>query len=286
MQKKKGFNYWYDDQARLIAVQSSPFVSRETIRYESDSQLVVATVDQNRVQRVFTYTGDQSWDVEVKRKTYRGLKTEQQLRFWFKSLNGGHSWLTHREFRQQGVTTKTELTRSGLPLRIEREGYVTHFRYAPDSERFIEKITPSTTINISYDAIHHHISRVDKHWNDGASTWSAFAYNAQGHLSHAENHLGKRVDLLYGKEGSADQGRIIQMIEKERVMRFRYNQLGKPSHIQMKDVGGIDVEYDDAGEITSVKSDGDNDSRIALKVTQMFQSLLGLVKPAGVDFNF
>ena len=51
----------------------------------------------------------------------------------------------------------------------------------------------------------------------------------------------------------------------------------------MGGVGKINVEYDNYGEIKNVKSKQGH--KMALRVTQAFQSLLKIVKPAGANLN-
>jgi YD repeat-containing protein len=71
--------------------------------------------------------------------------------------------------------------------------------------------------------------------------------------------------------------------DKNQTLRFQYNRLGKPIKIVLESVGTLNVEYDDYGEITTVNSDEGH--KMALKITMMFQNLLSLTKPSGVNFN-
>jgi hypothetical protein len=70
---------------------------------------------------------------------------------------------------------------------------------------------------------------------------------------------------------------------KSRTLTFKYNALGKPVEIMMKKVGKINVAYDNYGEIKRVESKSGH--KMALQVTQAFQNLLSIVKPAGVNLN-
>ena len=51
----------------------------------------------------------------------------------------------------------------------------------------------------------------------------------------------------------------------------------------MEKVGKIHVAYDNYGEIKKVESKAGH--KMALQVTQAFQSLLSIVKPAGVNLS-
>jgi hypothetical protein len=70
---------------------------------------------------------------------------------------------------------------------------------------------------------------------------------------------------------------------QRRTLSFKYNALGKPVVIEMEKVGKINVAYDNYGEIKKVVSDAGH--KMALQVTQAFQNLLSIVKPAGVNLN-
>ena len=71
--------------------------------------------------------------------------------------------------------------------------------------------------------------------------------------------------------------------KKKRQLEFKYNAQGKPTEIAMNKVGKINVKYDNYGEIQKVESKSGH--KMALQVTQAFQSLLAIVKPAGVNLN-
>jgi hypothetical protein len=71
--------------------------------------------------------------------------------------------------------------------------------------------------------------------------------------------------------------------KSKRTLAFKYNSLGKPVEIGMDAVGQINVSYDNYGEIKKVHSKAGH--KMALQVTQAFQNLLSIVKPAGVNLN-
>lgn len=85
------------------------------------------------------------------------------------------------------------------------------------------------------------------------------------------------------------KGRIAKMVDTnksknlKRAITFKYNAAGKPTEIAMSNVGKIDVTYDSYGEVKEVKSDAG--PKMAIQVTQAFQNLLAIVRPAGVNLN-
>ena len=111
-----------------------------------------------------------------------------------------------------------------------------------------------------------------------------FEYDNNANLSKARNSEGKAVTLIYDASG-----KIMSMLDRDektqqtRKLSFEYNAQGKPVKISMDKVGTINVEYDNYGEIKRVESKAGH--KMALQVTQAFQSLLAIVKPAGVNLN-
>ncbi|MDI3324304.1 CHAT domain-containing protein [Pontibacterium granulatum] len=97
-------------------------------------------------------------------------------------------------------------------------------------------------------------------------------YTESGQLAHIVDSSGKQIRLEY----NADDQIVLLQTSKGEELSFEYGLLGKPTRITLKDVGEIRVRYDGNGEIEKVSSDAGH--RMALRVTQAFQSLLGMVK--------
>src|SRR5690606_13731583 len=131
-------------------------------------------------------------------------------------------------------------------------------------------------------AYHPQFNKITKVKSDKG--WTEFEYDKNGNLSKAVNNQGMSVLLVYDR-----QGRITKMLDhnkqnnEKRSLSFKYNALGKPVEIAMDKVGKINVSYDNYGEIKKVESKAGH--KMALQVTQAFQSLLSIVKPAGVNLN-
>ena len=166
-----------------------------------------------------------------------------------------------------------------MPLKIARGKNVTNFEYNDKGLLTKKTSTKGDSVIIDYDKVHNKISRVQN-----ASGITSFKYDAKGNLTNAENNRGKKVLLVYNSKG-----KISKMVDKDsksnqtRVLAFKYNALGKPVEIQMEKVGTINVSYNNFGEIKKVESKQGH--KMALQVTQAFQNLLAIVKPAGVNLN-
>ena len=139
----------------------------------------------------------------------------------------------------------------------------------------------STRGEAVYLKYHDKLKKITYVKNNQGETY--FDYSQKGDLKQAKNK-NSQVNLFYDRNG-----RIKKMInsdratKKKQVLEFSYNNMGKPIEIKMAGIGGIKVEYDNYGSIKNVNSKEGH--RMALKVTQAFQSLLAIVKPAGVNLN-
>ncbi len=179
----------------------------------------------------------------------------------------------------EGVVTQTTYNECcGLPVIISRNGYVTTFAYN-NKGLMTEKITESKIIKMDYHPELDKITYVSYYYPDDKKPyeWYSFAYNDMGNLTRAEDETSW-VMLHYN-----DAQKITSMETEDQELVFTYNEIGKPIRIEIADVGAIDVTYDKWGEIESVNSEEGHS--ISLQVTQAFQDLLSLVKPAGVDLN-
>ena len=174
-----------------------------------------------------------------------------------------------------------------MPLEVTSGGEVVNYEYNEEGN-LVKLSNNKNTTEISYDKAFNKISSVKKiHTADGQIiSFVQFSYDPKGNLSKASRNDGESVALTYN-----DEGKIITMEvednEGKEVLEFEYNSTGKPVKIVMLDTGSINVEYDEFGEISKVESELGH--KMALQVTQAFQSLLSIVKPTGIsidtDFN-
>jgi YD repeat-containing protein len=110
-----------------------------------------------------------------------------------------------------------------------------------------------------------------------------FSYDKLGNLIRASTGKGHQIILSYDRQGS-----IVRMVESDKTKQvrrelfFKYNAQKKPIKISMVGKGEINVTYDKRGEISNVESK--QGAKMALEVTQAFQSLLSLVKMAGASY--
>jgi len=181
-----------------------------------------------------------------------------------------------------GIRTETIYTPCcGKPISINRQGKVTRFEYNKDGA-LTRKIFPSgRMVSLRYDKKFGKVAKVTKvNPRQKSSDVTHYKYDRKGNLAFAQNKNRKiSVRLVYDTKG-----RIKTLIDQTgKKITFKYNELGKPTKITLKGTGSIIVSYNAAGKITNVKSTGGR--RIASEVTGAFQTLLDVIRPAGVSLN-
>lgn len=285
------YGYDYDSNHNLTKVVYNPNRKKGTpedsmiMEYDPKTFFVTKITDRNGDTTKYKYDSNPKnpknhyW-TEVTKKGFNGKEITNRYEYEIKTKPDGQRY-TYRIFTKiNGITTETIYTECcGLPKKIARGKVVTTFAYNDKGLLTQKESTTGEFVRIKYNKKHNKISEVKN--RNGITK---FNYDGKGNLVFAENDKGKKVKLVYNSKG-----RITTMLDrdakqnKKRVLTFKYNADGKPIEINMQKVGKINVQYDNYGEIKSVKSDQGH--KMALQVTQAFQNLLAIVKPAGVNLN-
>ena len=168
------------------------------------------------------------------------------------------------------ATTYDELCSN--PIEIIKGNRTTTFKYN-NRCLLVEKVSDYESITMEYHPTLEKLTYVKSEEGE-----YKFEYDEKANLIYAIQDNSEWVKLVYNEDS-----KIVKMIQDKQTLDFVYNKIGKPIKISIENLGSIDVEYNDMGEITSVKSEEGHE--MALKVTQAFQNLLSLVKPSGVNFN-
>ncbi len=297
--------YTYDTKGNLA---TSTDVNGNIYKYEYDSNhnlTTIAYIDTTKLQikydknsfatEVIERTGevtkykyennpknpDFHYWTTVAKKPLDGAETSSRYEYEIKTKPDGQQYTYRIATDVDGIKTETIYSECcSLPLKITRGKEVTTFEYNAKGLLTKKTSTRGEYVELAYDDKINKITKVVN--NDG---WTTFQYDKIGNLSKAVNSTGKSVLLIYDRVG-----KITKMIDQEkddaksrRTLSFKYNSLGKPVEIEMENVGIINVAYDNYGEIKKVESKAG--AKMALQVTQAFQSLLSIVKPAGVNLN-
>ncbi len=276
------YKYTYDNNHNLQSVAYSDN-TKMVINYEDKTQFVSRVTSRNGEVTEYVYGSnpknpDMHYWTDVIKKRPNEKDAVRRYEYEIKTKSDGEQYTYRIKTVLNDVTTETVYNEDSLPLKITRGKAVTNFKYKDGL--LTEKTSSNGEIyKIEYDPQFNKISKVTD--NKG---WTNFAYDNKGNLAKAESSLGQSVLLVYDRKG-----RISKMVDsnkdskRNRVLSFKYNAMDKPVEIEMENVGKINVAYDNYGEIKKVESKARQ--KMALQVTQAFQSLLSIVKPAGVNLN-
>jgi YD repeat-containing protein len=278
------YDYEYDANHNMLSVKYANGTFMK-MTYEPKTYFVSSVQEPDGELTKYKYESNPKnpykhyWTV-VSKQVPGGKFIDNKYEYEIKSKPDGEQY-TYRIFTSiNNVNTETIYSECcGLPLKISRGKHVTNFEYNGDGLLLKKYSSSGESVELDYDKEHKKIAKVKNN-----SGWTTFEYNKKGDLVKAQNDKGKIVRLDYNVEG-----RIRKMVDvnkntnEERQLSFKYNPQGKPIEINMEKVGVITVQYDNYGEIKDVQSKAGR--KMALQVTQAFQSLLAIVKPAGVNLS-
>jgi len=285
------YKYVYDEKHNLIKIVYNPVRLKgqaedaRYISYEPKTSFVTKIIDRNGEETAYTYktffkedgtVDDDHYATTVHKTGYNGQQVTNEYEYYIGVKENGD------RFSQQIITTvngiKTATTYDEtceLPINITRGTNTTVFKY---NNRCLltEKLSTYDSVYMRY---HPKLEKLTEVKNDqGVFT---FEYDTKGNLVYASKNDDTWVKLHYD-----ERSKITKMEQADKTLVFEYDERGKPVKIQMEgaeESGAIHVTYDDYGEITLV--DSEDGHSMALKVTQAFQNLLALVKPAGVNLS-
>ncbi|MBD64020.1 MAG: hypothetical protein CME62_02355 [Halobacteriovoraceae bacterium] len=293
--KGNEYGFEYDSSHNLVKVIYNPNRKKGekedsmAMDYEAKTYFISKITDRNGDVTSYKYGADSKnpkdhyW-TSVTKSGFNNKKVTNRYEYEIKTRGDGSRYTFRILTQINGIKTETIYSECcGLPIKIARGKHVTNFKYN-DKGLLVEKnSTRGGFVKIAYDQKHNKIQKVTNE-----NGWTQFQYDGKGNLKMAQNSRGKSILLIYNSKG-----KIQKMVDKEvdaktkkesrRTLAFKYNSLGKPVEIEMQKVGKINVSYDNYGEIKQVKSEQGH--KMALQVTQAFQNLLAIVKPAGVNLN-
>lgn len=279
------YKYAYDNNHNLLSVTYSDKTQMK-VEYSPKTQFAVAVTERDGEKTSYDYGSDPSnpdlhyWTTVTKQVPGSSKPLVSKFDYEIGVRQDGSQYTKRIITDVNGVKTDTTYSECcSLPLRIVRGKEITTFEYNNNGLLTKKSSTRGDFVQLEYHPKFNKITRVVN--NEG---WTNYEYDNKGNLYKAVNNNGKSVLLVYDRNG-----RITKMVDHDkssnnkRSLDFKYNALGKPVEISMEKVGTINVAYDNYGEIKKVESKAG--PKMALQVTQAFQSLLTIVKPAGVNLN-
>lgn len=276
------YQYTFDKSHNLTGITYSD-KTKLAVTYDPQTFFVTQVADRNGEVTKYQYGAnpkkpeDHYWTI-VTKPGFDGKPVANRYEYEIKTKPDGAQY-TYRIITQiNGIKTETIYNDKSLPSKIARGKNVTNFEYNANGLLTKKSSTKGDFVNIEYDNA---INKIKKVVNNAGTT--QFSYDKKGNLIKAANNKGKVVFLIYDSKGKISKMVDQESASKKRVLAFKYNALGKPVVIEMEKIGKISVAYDNYGEIKKVESSAGH--KMALQVTQAFQNLLSIVKPAGVSLN-
>lgn len=275
------YEYGYDKSHNLVEVRYED-KTKLKVSYDPKTFFVTEIADRNGENTKYQYGAnpakpdDHYWTI-VSKPGFDGKPVANRYEYETKARADGSRYSYRILTELNGIKTETIYSENGFPTKIVRGSHVTNFEYNNFGLLTKKSSTKGDFVNIEYEDVHKKIKKVVN--NDGTTN---FEYDGKGNLVQASNSAGKKVFLIYDSKMKISK-MVDQDANEKRVLAFKYNSFGKPVEIEMEKVGKINVAYDNYGEIKKVDSSAGH--KMALQVTQAFQNLLTIVKPAGVNLN-
>ncbi len=287
------FTYQYMPTHHMTEIAYNASSQKEVMKYDTEDRI---TYHEGPEDILSTYqydtkgAPDKYFNVLVTKEVGKKptqVTTVDKYEYEFGERENGTSYTSKIVTVLDGVRTETAYNACcGKPISIAQDGKVTKFEYYANG-LLKNKVSPSgEKVELSYENTFNKVSKVVqanpnlKQPAADTTNTTEFRYDANGNLSYAFNKTKNiSVQLFYDTKG-----RIKQLQDQGgRKIFFDYNELGKPTKISLEGTGSIVVSYNAGGEITNVKSTAGR--QIAVDVTAAFQSLLDIIRPAGVSLN-
>ena len=249
------FKYGYDANHNMTSVTYSDN-SKMTVAYTPKTQFVEEVKMRNGESTKYIYGSnpknpDFHYWTTVAKTSPSGKKSENKYEYEIKTRPDGSQYTYRIATTVNGMKTETIYSECcSLPLKITRGDNSTTFEYNEKGLLTKKASTKGEMIQLEY---HPKFNKITKVVNNKGTT--SFVYDKKANLIKANSSTGKAVALSYDSKG-----RIQKMFDKDkktgkkRILSFKYNALGKPVEIEMKNVGKINVAYDNYGEIKKVES--------------------------------
>ncbi|MBF0205812.1 MAG: RHS repeat protein [Oligoflexia bacterium] len=288
------YKYTYDPLHNLTKITYSDGTATE-IKYDPKTQFVVSVKDRNGVETKYKYDSDPKnpdlhyWTTVTKLGP-DGKPTIELAGYEMKKASDGRVY-TYRTYSEIGTppnVTKSETIideNSNSPSKITKDGKVTDFKYNKIGLLTDKISSTGEKIKVEYDDNNNKISRVES--NDGHNNIEIidYKYDKKSNLIFAKNNKGLEILLDYDYK----DGLIKKMTEfdksagnKKQELYFTYNAMNKPSKIEVKKVGTINITYNNDTEVKEVTGDGE---KVTPLLTNSFGRLMTLVSPSKLNFN-
>ncbi|MBP5296251.1 MAG: hypothetical protein J6Y94_02845, partial [Bacteriovoracaceae bacterium] len=281
------YTYDYDGNFNLVSVTYKDNTKLQ-IKYDPKTQFVQEIAYPSGQVKKYSYGAnpanpDNDYWTSVTEKGLDGKERTSKYAYLLGKKVDGGSFTKKLVTEINGQRTETEYSdRNELPLKIVRGKQVTTFTYN-DRNLLTSKNSNGEVTKLEYHPTFNKITKVTD-----ATGVTEYQYDKKGNLTEAKN-AEQKLQLVYDS-----RGRITKLIDVSktgnkgkklnRSLEFTYNSLGRPVVIKMDKVGQINVSYNNNGDVNSVDSKKGGPA-VAAEISKTFQSLLAMVRPAGVDLS-
>lgn len=289
------YNYSYDRYHNLVSITDKRVKDKKLatmkIEYAPKSFFAVKVTDRLGDVTRYVYKSNPKnpdlhyWTTVIK-KGVSGSDFANYYEYEHKKRKDGSQWLARTKFVtgadyknkkiKGGIIQETVNNSHELPVKITQGKRVTNFEYK-NGLLVYKKSSDGSFNRLSYDPKHKKVSKIQS-----AEGTISYVYNTKGELEKALDTKGRSVILFYDFEG-----RVSKMIEQKKKVKktlaFRYNSQGKPIEITLNNKGKLLVKYDNYGQIKEIDPKGSRE--IASEISGSFESLIEMVRPAGVNLS-
>ena len=259
------------DARYMFYQDNSNFISKIISRDSSE----IKEYKYNKYYKESGEIDDFHYGTEVKTTLKDELPETSSYEYYIGQRANGSTYSRKIITKYDGITKSQtyDETCTNQPTRIEIGEQWTNFKYDKNCNLLEKEKSTGEYVRLKY---HPSLKKMIEVQQDENTFY--YKYDERGNIIYGKKNEDPPVYFTYNK---LDQ--ILTMKNGETTMNMEYNAIGKPTKIAIKDVGEINVTYDNNGEIERV--DSSDGAKMTLLVTQSFQNLLQIVKPANLDYN-
>lgn len=282
------YTYKYDDLHNLVQI-NFPDKTSKKITYNTDKDWVTSFVNRKGCLEKYDYKlfGEKKdhYKSDVVKTCGKEVTNKSSYEFWYKTRGDGSKYLSRVSTDNNGDKTDMEYHEIfGRPTVVAKNGERVLYEYYPNGQ-VQQQVTPNKVVKFVYDKDNNLLNEVttsmfsaDKKKKRTFKT--SFKYDPKGNLSEANDTLGRAVRLSYD-----GKGRIAKIEDQaKKVIKISYEErFGKPSTVESRGVGSINVSYKANGEIEKVNSK--EGPVVAVQVAATFNNLLEIIAPANTQLK-
>jgi YD repeat-containing protein len=297
---KDVFEYQYDSFFNLVRItdKSVKDPSRNSImvKYQPKTMFAEEVIDRDGSSVKYVYESnaankDLEYSTAVVEKGSDGKYYANKYEYAHKKRADGSQWLYRTVFTTGadwndksnklvgGMVKDTIYSECcGQPEKITQGDMTTTFKYNGEGLLLSRETNKGEFSRLEYNK-NNRISKVTN--NHGTYHYD---YNPKGELTKASGSNGQSLLIVYDAGGKMTKIAYQNKTSKaNEVLDFKYNSMGKPVEIAVANVGKVNLEYDNAGQVKSV-NDGKNEN-VTKKLNIVLENFSNLVQPAGVNLS-